>query len=114
MKGEIILFGDFNENVYTGRIEERLVEAEINMTEQCLKTNKVPLTPTHVRSETCKVDAYFAAEGAKCLSACLLPEYGGVGNHRVFILDFFSASFLGTVFPRIVHPSARKLNCDSK
>jgi len=35
----IVLFGDFNENVYTGCLGKRLDETDLIMTGQYLKTN---------------------------------------------------------------------------
>ena len=40
---EIILMGDFNENVYTGMYAKRLAMQDLNMTEQCRKTTKQQL-----------------------------------------------------------------------
>jgi hypothetical protein len=40
---EIILCGDFNENVYTGRLALRLTQDNICMKEQCLLMNKEKL-----------------------------------------------------------------------
>ena len=37
-------------------------------------------------------------------------RYGGVGDHCCFILDFTSESVLGSIFPRVVAPSKRKLH----
>ena len=111
---DLLMFGDYNENVYTGRIAKRLAEEDINMTEQFQKVNSKQLPPTHIRSETAAVCAVFATEGAECLSACILPKFAGVGDHRCFILDFSSPSVLGTDFPNIVRPMARKLHCDSE
>lgn len=110
---ELLLFGDFNENVYTGRLSRRLAEEDINMHEQFRAVNKKELPPTHVRSKKRAVCAVFATAGAECLSACVLPKYAGVGDHRLFILDFSSASLIGTVFPKIVRAPARKLHCHS-
>ena len=39
------------------------------------------------------------------------PKYGGIGNHRAFILDFITASVLGISFPRVLPHQGRKLNC---
>ena len=43
---ELILMGDFNENVYTGTYTKQLAMPDLNMTEQCLKTTKHHLPAT--------------------------------------------------------------------
>ena len=48
---ELVLFGDFNENVYTGRFAKRLAEEDLLMTEQCLTTTGEQLPATHVRGK---------------------------------------------------------------
>ncbi len=45
---DIILLGDFNENVYTGRIAKRLAQTDLNFSEQCLGC-----TGTHI-PESCQ------------------------------------------------------------
>ena len=109
---EIILAGDFNEHVYNGRLAKRLADEDLGMTEMCLKTTGQPIPPTHLTGSR-PIDAVFATSGVVCSNACILQKYGGVGDHRCFILDFTSASVLGDSFPNVVPPSARNLHCDS-
>jgi hypothetical protein len=45
---------------------------------------------------------FFAAPGIECVNVMLLPHLGGVGDHRCVIIDFSSASMIGTLFPNIV------------
>ena len=110
---EIILLGYFNKNVYTGRIAQRLAQDDLNMSEQCRKITGKPIPPTYVRGSR-PIDAVFATSGIVCRNASILAKYGGVGDHRCFILDFSSVSMLGSVFPRIVPPAGRKLHCNSE
>ena len=80
------------------------------MKEQCLAVNGVPIPPTHDRGSR-PIDAVLAPPGITCVNAMILLKYGGVGDHRCFIVDFTSDSVLGRVFPRVVKPSSRKLHC---
>jgi len=107
---EIILLGDLNENVYTGRITKRLAQEDLGMTEQCLKVNGVRLPATHV-SGSRPIDGVFATPGITSVNAMVLPLYGNLGDHRCLIIDFTSESVLGTVFPRVMKPTSRKLHC---
>ena len=101
--------GDFKENVYTGRYAKRLAMQYLNMTEQCHKTTKQRL-PATSNGGSRPIYAIFATAGVVCISACLLARYGGICNHRSFILDFTSASLIGKNFPNIM--AARLLHCE--
>ena len=109
---ELILIGDFNENVYTGTYAKRLVLPDLNMTEQCLKTTKHHLPVKNFRG-TRTIDAIFATPGVECVNACLLPNRTGIVDHRSFILDFTSASVVGENFPNVMPASSRELHCES-
>jgi hypothetical protein len=109
----IVLLGDFNKNVYTGRIAKRLAEADLNFTEVCRKHAGWPI-PHTFRTGSIPIDGIFATAGVECINAFILPHYGGVGDHRCFILDLSSESLIGTLFPNIVRCAARKLHCSSK
>ena len=106
------LRGDFNENVYTGRIAKQLEEDDIMMTEQCRVATGSQLPATFADCGTRAIDAVFATGGVEVINAGLLPIDGGVGDHRCFILDFRSTSVFGSTNPRVVPVYARKLNCD--
>jgi hypothetical protein len=108
----IILLGDFNENVYSGHIAKRLLLPDLMLTKQCLQCTGIHISPTF-RDSTVTIDAIFATSGIECINAYILPHKGGAGNHRCFILDFTSSSVIGTKFPNIVHCSKRKLPCKS-
>jgi hypothetical protein len=41
---------------------------------------------------------------------CVMPVGYGVGNHRLFVVDFATASMIGTCPPKIVWPALRRLN----
>ena len=110
-RGEIILCGQFNKNIYTGRLANRLACEDLRMSEQVLKTKGRKLPPTHVLGSR-PIDAVFATSGVVCKNAFILQKYGGVGDHRCFILDFCTVSMLGSAFPRVVPPAARKLHCN--
>ena len=108
---EIILCGDFNEHVYTGRFAQRLAEDDLLMTEQCQQVTGEQLPATFVTGSR-PIDAVFATPGASAVNATILQQHAGVGDHKCFIVDFTSESILGSVFPRIIRSSGRKLHCD--
>jgi hypothetical protein len=107
---DIILFGDFNENMYTGRIAKRLALPDLVLSKQCLQSTGMHV-PQTFRDGTVPIDAIFATAGIECINAYILPHKSGVGDHQCFILDFTSSSVIGTKFTNIVRCSARKLHC---
>ncbi len=107
---DIILLGDFNENVYSGRIAKCLSLLNLMLTKQCLQCMGIHIPPTF-RDSTVPTDAIFATSGIECIDAHILPPKGGVGDHRCFIFDFTSSSVIRTKFLNIVHCSPRKLHC---
>jgi hypothetical protein len=99
--GEVLLFGDFNEDVYSGPLAGDLARDEFRMTDLCLCTTLVCLPFTHTHRRT-PINAVFATSGLVCMAVTLLPSLVGVGDHRVFILGIDSRSLLGDVFPRVI------------
>jgi hypothetical protein len=106
---DIVLLGDFNENIYSGCIFKCLSQPDLMFSKQCLQCTGVHIPPTF-RDGTIPINATFATAGIECVNAYILPHKGGVGDHRCFIVDFTSSSIIGTKFPNIVQCSAQKLH----
>ena len=111
-RDEILLMGDFNENVYFGGISTALAGEDLRMKEICYGTTGKLLPPTHSRGST-PIDTVFGTAGLVCSAALLLLFNVGIGNHRIFIVDITFESTLGNVFPRVIPASSRLLNCKS-
>ena len=109
---EILLLGDFNEDVYTGQLALSLSGEFLRMKEVCYLTTGIHLPPTHNRGKV-PIDAVFGTVGLMVTSVALLPSRTGVGDHRVFLIDVSSNSILGDVFPRVIPAAGRLLNCES-
>ncbi len=109
---EILLLGDFNEDVYTGRLSLALSNGDLRMTEVCQQTMGVPLPPTHNRGVV-PIDAAFGTASLLCTLVGLLPSRVGVDDHRVFLIDLSSDSVMGDLFPRVIPAAGCLLNCES-
>jgi hypothetical protein len=109
---DIILLGDFNENVYTGRIAKCLEQADLNFSEQCLGCTGMHILPTF-RDGIMPINAVYATARIKYVKAYILPHKGRIGDHRCLIIDFSSSSVIGTRFQNIVQCAARRLHCKS-
>ena len=44
------------------------------------------------------------------VGVCVMPAGYGVGDHRLFVLDFLISSLIGHDLPKIVRAAARRLN----
>jgi hypothetical protein len=109
-----MLLGDFNKNVYlgSGPIACSLSSEELRMGKTCQWTTGEMLPATH--SQGCNpINAVFCTAGLVCMAITLLSSRVGMGDHRVFMLDFASETILGVVFPRVIQLAHRLLNCAS-
>ncbi len=97
----MLLFGDFNKDVYSGTLAEPLAGEELRMAELCCRMTGTQLPPTHTHGWS-PINAVFATSSIVCTAVTLLPSPVGVGDHRVFILDIDSISLLGDAFPHII------------
>jgi hypothetical protein len=109
---DIVLLGDFNKIIYMGRLATRLAADDLNFMELCRKHTGTPIPSTHQKGSA-PINGIFATMGITCINVFILPQYGGVGDHRCFIIDLTSESMIGTSFPNIVWCAARKLHCTS-
>jgi hypothetical protein len=77
---DIILLGDFNENIYTGRIAKRLALPDLMLSKQCLQCTGMHVPPTF-RDGPVPIDAIFATAGIKSINKYILTHKSGVGDH---------------------------------
>jgi hypothetical protein len=106
---EILLIGDFNENVYSGVFATALAGDDLCMSELCYRTTGTLLPPTHNRGSV-PINAIYGTVGLVCSAVAILPDRMGVGDHKVFIMDIESDCILGDVFPHVLPAMRRLLN----
>ena len=58
------------------------------------------------------IDCVWATSDVEVVGACIMPVGYGIGDHRMFIVDFLTSSLIGASPPRIVRAAARRLNTD--
>ena len=64
---------------------------------------------TYFRGST-PIDGVWATSDVTVVVACIMPVGYGVGDHRLFIIDFLKSFLVGASPPRIVQSAARRLN----
>jgi hypothetical protein len=111
---DFVLLGNFNKNVYTGRLATRPAADDLNFVELCRKHTGIPIPPTFW-SGSAPIDGVFVTPGITYVNAFILPHYGsgGVGDPQCFIINLTLKSVIGTFFPNIVRCAARKFHCTS-
>ena len=68
-----------------------------------------PLGATFFRGST-PIDGIWATSDIEVVGACVMPVGYGVGDHRMFIIDFKTTSLIGAEPPRVLRSEARRLN----
>ena len=56
------------------------------------------------------IDGVWATTDVKVVGECVMPVRYGVGDHRLFIIDFLKSCLVGASPPSIVRSAARRLN----
>ncbi len=67
------------------------------------------LGPTFFRGSK-PIDGIWATEDVVVTHACVMPIGFGVGNHRMFIVNFQESSLVGTAPFRVQRAISRRLN----
>ncbi len=70
---EILLMGDFNENVYTGLLAVLLMADNLRMHQLCHRTTRELLPPTHAQGSM-PINAVYGTSGLTSMATALLPS----------------------------------------
>ena len=106
----LIVCMDANENIYRKQIGKILTNEEgLAMKEVVGEFTGQKLGATFFRG-TEPIDGIWATSDVVVTNACVMPAGYGVGDHRLFIVDFLTSSLIGASPPRIVRAAARRLN----
>ena len=102
---------DANENTYKGSIGKALTDSDgLAMKEVVREYTNQNLGATYFRGSE-PIDGIWATPDVVIANACVMPAGYGIGNHRMFVIDFVTSSLIGTDTPKIQRPiKARRLN----
>ena len=107
---KIILGMDANEHIYKKGLGKMLAK-ELGMLEVVGEFTGKKIGATYFRNQSNKpIDAIWATPDVTVVGACIMPVGYGVGDHRMFIVDFLTSSLVGSNPPSIVRSQARRLN----
>jgi hypothetical protein len=106
----LIVCLDVNEDIYKKSIGKALTNPSgLNMNEVVGDFTGEKLGATHFRGSK-PIDGIWATKDIGVTGACVMPVGFGVGDHRMFIVDFRLDSMIGTNPPKVVRASSRRLN----
>ena len=101
---------DANEDIYKKSIGKTLTNEEgLAMKEVVGDFTGKKLGATFFRG-TKPIDGIWATSDVVVTGACVMPAGYGVGDHRLFVVDFLTSSLVGATPPKIVRAGARRLN----
>ena len=106
----LIVCMDANEDIYSKTIGKTLTNSTgLRMKEAISEFTGRKLGATFFRGSK-PIDAVWHTQDVIVTGACVMPAGYGVGDHRLFIIDFLTSSLVGNAPPRIVRAQARRLN----
>ena len=56
------------------------------------------------------IDGVWVTPDVVITGACVMPVGYGVGDHRMFLIDFLTSSLIGCNPPKVVRAAIRRLN----
>ncbi len=107
----LIVCLDANEDIYKKSIGKVLTSVDgLAMKEVVGEFTGTPIGPTYFRGSK-PIDAIWATGDIQVAGACIMPAGYGIGDHRLFVVDFVASSLTGSAVKQIVRPQARRLKC---
>ena len=101
---------DVNKDIYRKSIGKALTMSEdFQIIEAVGNYTGKKIGATFFRG-TKPIDGVWVTSGVVIIGACVMPAGYGIGDHRLFVLDFLTSSLIGHDLPKIVRAPARRLN----
>jgi hypothetical protein len=106
----LVVCMDAYENIYRKSIDRSLMDMDgLNMSKVVGDFTGRKLGPTFFWGSK-PIDGVWATHDILVTHACMMPAGFGVGDHRMFVIDFQEASLVGTEQFRVQQFAARRLN----
>ena len=101
---------DANKDIYKKSIGKALVDnKELCMGEAVGDFTGKKVGATFFRGKK-PIDGVWTTADVVITGACVMPAGFGIGDHRLFVLDFLASSLVGHDLIKIVRAVARRLN----
>jgi hypothetical protein len=106
----LIVCLDANEHIYKKSIGKALTDIEgLAMKEVVGDFTGTPIGSTFFRSSK-PIDGVWATSNITVINAAIMPAGYGIGDHRLFMINFSMMDTISKSPPRIVRPASRRLN----
>jgi hypothetical protein len=106
----LVLCLDANENIYREKLGWQLMDLHcLSMKEVVGELTGRQLGALFFRGSE-PINAIWATSNLEVAHACFMPVGYGVGDHCLFVVDFSTASMIGTCPPKIICPALGRLN----
>jgi hypothetical protein len=106
----LIVCLDANEDIYNKSIGQALRDIDgLAMKEVVGEFTRTPLGTTFFRGSK-PIDGIWATSDLTVSNASVMPAGYGIGDHRLFVIDFATQDLVGTHPPKVVRPTSRRLN----
>jgi hypothetical protein len=107
---QLILCLDANENIYRDELGRRLTELDgLGMKEVVGDFTARQLGATYFHGSD-PIDRVWATGNITMTNACVMPVGFGVGDHRLFVVDFATTTLAGSGLTTVVRPALLRLN----
>ena len=106
----LIVCMDANKNIYTKSIGRMLTDREGWEMKEVVGDFTGKNAGAIFFRVTTPIESVWSTPDVEVTGACVMPCGYGVGDHRLFVVDFWTTSLLGDTPPRVIRASARKLN----
>jgi len=106
----LIVCLDANADIYQKELGKALTDSDgLNLSEVVGDFTGTPVGATFFRGSK-PIDGVWASKDIQVVNACIMPAGYGVGDHRMFVVDFRLQSLVGASPPKVVRVAARRLN----
>jgi hypothetical protein len=106
----LIVCLDANKDIYKKSLGKTLTNIDgLAMKEVVGEFTQNPVGTTYFRGSK-PIDGIWATSGIMVCNASIMPAGYGIGDHRMFIIDFASGDIVGNTPPKIVRPASQRLN----
>ena len=106
----LIVCMDVNEDIYRKSIGKTLTMLEgLQMIEAIGNYTGKKIGATLFRG-TKPIDGVWVTSDVVIIGACVMPDGYGIGDHRLFVLEFLTSSLIRHDPPKILRAAARHLN----
>jgi hypothetical protein len=107
---QLVVCLDANKNIYKKSLGKSLTDIDgLAMKEVVGEFIQITVGATYFWGSK-PIDGIWATLDITVCNACIMPAGYGIGDHRLFVIDFASWDIVGDMAPKVAQPASRRLN----